>query len=233
MSWILGDRVQHQASEGQDTRPQIWHLGKLNREAKRTFAESRSEKFSLTPGHQPFFPEAGQNTPMWNFLSPDHRDDVLITRVKELRTTGSIRTHPVKLTLIFLVPSLPLTSPSPNPCVCQFFTHLLLLCLKGARAVCSSHLCWPSWSCEAPTKTINPFCLLFSCSSVFVNFQTQPGTLRGWRKTFSSLAALWGRGWGVRKTHPIFLALVKTDLCWEAAQDCAWLGEPERGLWNM
>lgn len=40
---------------------------------------------------------------MWNFLSLDHRDDVLITRVKEFRTTGSIGTHLDKRTLIFLV----------------------------------------------------------------------------------------------------------------------------------
>lgn len=80
ISWILGgDRVQHQASEGQDTLPQIWHLDKLNIEAERTFALSRSRKVPLTPSHQPFFPEAGQNTPRWNFLSPDYREDMRLS----------------------------------------------------------------------------------------------------------------------------------------------------------
>ena len=46
MSWILGgDRVQHQASEGQDTLPQIWHVGKINIETERIFHRAEAGSF--------------------------------------------------------------------------------------------------------------------------------------------------------------------------------------------
>lgn len=60
----------------------------------------------------------------------------------------SVQTNHVKLALVFLVTSSPLTTPSPNLFLCQLFTNVLLLYLKHRKASCFADFFGPSFSHE-------------------------------------------------------------------------------------
>lgn len=57
----------------------------------------------------------------------------------------SVQTNHVKLALIFLVMSSPLTISSPKLFLCQLFTNVLLLYLKHVLLLFLKQLCWLLW----------------------------------------------------------------------------------------
>lgn len=134
------------------------------------------------------FPETSHKNSQVKGLPPCIRrsEDILILGDGELGAEKSVQTNLVKLTLVFLIISSPLTTPNLTLSY-QFFTHLLFLCLKGIKA---STLRGLHSLVKAPRyvqkfNKIGMLFLLLSCFCQF-NFQTQPRTLEGSRETFSS-----------------------------------------------
>lgn len=80
---------------------------------------------------------------------PRRKEDTLTTRNGELRSQKPAQISLVKLTLIFLGTSSPLTNPTQTPLSCQYFTNLLFLCLKGIKSSYSDHLFRSSFSCDS------------------------------------------------------------------------------------
>lgn len=76
--------------------------------------------------------------------------------------------------------------PIAQACLsCQLFRNLLYLCLQCIKASCFSFSCESSQAHVNVLYNLYVFLLLIGpCQR---KFQTQSGTLRGWKRTFSSL----------------------------------------------
>ena len=140
-------RGEERADGVQDTLPPNmvpWHMG--------IFLNGRSRKITLT------LPPRLSSLKQVLKLPCERR--VPCTRRREGLEMGKLGPRTLYKQTLLNSPFSPVTSPpltthSPNPSSCQFFTNLLLLCLKGIKASYSGHFFGSSFSCEAPRTCTN------------------------------------------------------------------------------